>query len=408
MAIETLTPKRVAAVQPDARRMELGDTVIPGLWLRVAPTGVKTWAVRYRHRGRTCRFTLGSTKVLSLAEARERARTILRSATDDRDPAREKQQARRAQTVDDLAALYIEKWAKARKKSWKADDNLLRRKILPSWRHRSIAEITRHDVIVLVESIAAQGAPVVANRVTALVSKMFAFALDRGLISVSPAVRIPRPCVERARDRVLSDDELRRLWAACETLPGPMAAFYRLRLLTAQRGGELAALRWQDVDLVNRWLTIPGPVAKNGLAHRVPVNDTAHAILTGLRADADRILAARHARGDSRPKPIAFVLDGALGKRQQAEATASFGIEDFRGHDLRRTAASRMTSGGIPRLVVGKILNHREGGVTAVYDRHSYDAEKVAALTWWDHKLQAILTDEAARVLPFARIGLSA
>jgi len=95
---------------------------------------------------------------------------------------------------------------------------------------------------------------------------------------------------------------------------------------------------------------------------------------------------------------------GARGKRQQSEAAATFTVPDFRGHDLRRTAASMMASGGIPRLTISKILNHVERSITAVYDRHSYDAEKRAALDWWDAKLRAILnSQDIANVLPFAR-----
>jgi integrase len=99
-----------------------------------------------------------------------------------------------------------------------------------------------------------------------------------------------------------------------------------------------------------------------------------------------------------------YVLNGARDKRQQAEAAATFTVQDFRGHDLRRTAASIMASGGISRLTISKILNHVERSITAVYDRHSYDAEKRAALDWWDIKLGAILGGAgAARVLPFGR-----
>ena len=97
------------------------------------------------------------------------------------------------------------------------------------------------------------------------------------------------------------------------------------------------------------------------------------------------------------------MLEGARGKRQQAEAAATFTVGDFRGHDLRRTAASYMASGGIPRLTISKILNHVERSVTAVYDRHSYDAEKLAALQWWDARLNAIIANtDAGKVLPFA------
>jgi integrase len=313
------------------------------------------------------------------------------------DPAAEKQDGRKAQTIGDLAELYITKWAKPKKRSWKMDDNLLRHKVLPRWQHRAIADITRQDVRMLVEDIAEGGAPIVANRVVALLSKMFAFALDRDLVTVSPAVRIARPGHERQRDRVVSEDELRTLWQEFDALDKPMAAFYKLRLLTAQRGGEVTSMRWQDLDLPNAWWTIPAGVSKNRLAHRVPLSRTAVTLIEALRTAAmDTVFVLGAA---SRTKGA-----GARGKRQQSEAAATFTVPDFRGHDLRRTAASMMASGGIPRLTISKILNHVERSVTAVYDRHSYDAEKRAALDWWDAKLRAILnSQDSATVLPFAR-----
>ena len=228
-----------------------------------------------------------------------------------------------------------------------------------------------------------------ANRTTALLSKLFKFALDDELIEASPAVRISRPGAEQKRDRVLSDDELRTLWVVWDGLSSEMAAHFKLRLITAQPGGEVAAMRWKDVDLKAGWWTVPAGVAKNKLAHRVPLSASALTILKALRATA--------------AKDAVYVLAGARGKRQQSEAAATFGVPDFRGHDLRRTAASLMAGGGISRLVIGKILNHVEKDITAVYDRHGDDAEKQAALTWWDTKLAAILANKTATVLPFQR-----
>lgn len=393
-----LTARTVDSIKPTAgKQVDYFDAKVTGLALRVTQTGAKSWTVLYRHRGRLRRLTLGSAAVLTLADARERARDLLRDASKGTDPAAAKQAGRAAQTIDDLAELYIAKWAKPRKRSWKADDNLLRRRVLPKWRHRAIADITRADVRQLVEGVAEAGAPIVANRVAALLSKLFAFALDRDLVPVSPAVRIPRPGQETQRDRVLTEDELGALWQSFEALDPMMGAFYKLRLLTAQRGGEVASMRWPDVDLEAGWWTIPASGSKNKLAHRVPINATAGTILATLLAtadeDADFVLgAAQRSKGA-----------GARGKRQQSEAARTFTVENFRGHDLRRTAASTMASGGIPRLTISKILNHVERSVTAVYDRHTYDAEKRAALDWWDVKLQALLANQYSNVLPFSR-----
>lgn len=393
-----LTERTVKSLKPvRGKRLEVFDAVVSGLALRVTEGGAKSWTVLYRHRGRLRRMTLGSLDVISLSKARERARDLLHDASKGADPATDKQAGRKAETIVDLADLYIEKWAKPRKRSWKADRNLLDHKVLPKWRHRAIVDITRQDVRRLVEDIAEAGAPIVANRAAALLSKMFAFALDRDLVTVSPAVRIPRPGREQARDRVLSEDELRALWRAFDELDGPMGAFYKLRLLTAQRGGEVASMRWPDVDIEHGWWTIPATSSKNKLAHRVPLNASAVALLASLLASADEdavyVLGATHrAKGN-----------GARGKRQQAEAAATFPVDNFRGHDLRRTAASIMASSGISRLTISKILNHVERSVTAVYDRHSYDPEKAAALNWWDVKLRTILANTVGTVVPFAK-----
>ena len=233
-----LTDRFIRSIRPAVKRVEYVDSKVTGLALRVTPNGAKTWAVRYRHRGRLRRLTLGSLNIVGLSKARERARDLLHDASKGGDPATDKQLGRKAETIEDLANLYMEKWARPRKRSWKADRNLLDRKVLPKWRNRAIVDIRRSDVRQLVEAVAEAGAPIVANRVAALLSKMFSFALDRDLVEVSPATRIPRPGREQARARVLSDAEIRILWTALDALPEPMAALYRLRLLTAQRGGK--------------------------------------------------------------------------------------------------------------------------------------------------------------------------
>jgi integrase len=318
------------------------------------------------------------------------------------DVATAKQASRTAETVDGLAQLYLDKWAQPRKRSWKDDHGRLNRHVLPKWKHRAVADITRADVRELVEYVADASGPIEANRLASLLSKMFAFAFDRELVTANPAARLPKPGEEHARDRVFSDDEIRSLWKAWNALPVPMAAFFKLRMATAQRGGELTNMRWADVDLKAAWWTVPSMSTKNKLAHRVPLSASALAILKALRAEVDRDLRQRRAAGKKANEPV-YVLDDARGKRQQAEAAAAFPVQDFRGHDLRRTAASSMAAGGIPRLTISKILNHVERGVTSVYDRHSYDAEKQAALRWWDQKLKSIVENKPRAVLPFAK-----
>jgi integrase len=178
----------------------------------------------------------------------------------------------------------------------------------------------------------------------------------------------------------LSEDDLRKFWDALSVERPVVAAALKLRLVTAQRGGEVLAMRWRDVELASGWWTIPAERSKNALPHRVPLADAAVDILRTLKA-SDSVWVF--------PSPT---RDGPLRSTQKAieRIRRRAGIE-LRGHDLRRTAASCMTSMGVPRLVVGKILNHVETGVTAVYDRHSYDREKRDALDAWSKRLQVIL-----------------
>jgi integrase len=265
-----------------------------------------------------------------------------------------------------------------------------------------MTDITKKDVRTLIENIAERGAPIAANRVRSLIHTFFNVAIEQDVVELNPATATKKPGIEHQRDRVLTDDEIRAFWAATEKLPLPMKSFFQLRLITAQRGGEVCDMRWSEVDLTSGWWTIPATGSKNKLTHRVPLSKTAVDLLTTLRdlATADYV---RRLAKDPTAKPAVFVLEEARGKRQHREAAATFGITDFHGHDLRRSAASLMTGSGTSRLVVSKILNHAESGVTAVYDRHSYDGEKRIALDNWARVLTGIIEKCLADVLAFTK-----
>jgi integrase len=148
-------------------------------------------------------------------------------------------------------------------------------------------------------------------------------------------------------------------------------------------------MRWHDIE--SDWWTIPGTVTKNKLPHRVPMTKTALNMLKALKADGEK---------------ADYVFVGIRGTRQRRGALENLKIDDVRPHDFRRTAASMMTSAGIPRLTVAKVLNHvsADAGVTAIYDRHSYDAEKRVALETWERTLLGIVKQKSVRkVKAFAK-----
>lgn len=399
-------------IPPHPTKVDYWKKGVTRFGLRVSWSSHKSWVYQYRFRLRTRRITFGSYPEMKLAEANARAEQARRAIADGRDPAGEKFDNDHAKTFADLSKEYIERHAVPKKKTWKEDQRIIDRDLLPGWKHLKPSEITRSHVRAVVEAVYDRGAHVHANRVLALIRKIFNFSIEREWLEHNPAHQVKPPGgKERPRDRVLNDDEIRDVWVAIEAEEPSIRAVFKLRFLTAQRGGEVLSMRWEDVDLDAGWWTIPADRAKNGLSHRVPLSPQALAILKDLREwQAKRLpeINEGRAKKHQEPKdasewlfpsprneaPVAWVQKATKRIRDASHV-------EFRPHDLRRTAASRMTSTGTPRLVVSKILNHVEQGVTAVYDRHSYDAEKRKALNAWGRQLQGILAPKPNKAVLF-------
>jgi integrase len=424
-----LTDQRVRNVRPKATPLDLRDGLSRGLVLQVLCSGRKLWTVRYRYRGKQRRLQLGEYPSLTLAKAREAAEDARTAIRNGQDPAGQLRlaKARPSDTIGALVGDYVAKHVRVKQRARVEEERILNVEILPRWKDRSVRELTRRDVRALVEPIADRGAPVMANRVLAVVRRMLNFGVQRDWIEANPASLITKPGRENSRDRVLSDDELRALWRLLERFPAThekqapgrkaakhdehgnpfcpispaLAAVQKVRLLTAQRGGEVVAMRWQDLDLrTPTWWTIRGELTKNGRPHRVP-----------LTPDVVKIIKAQCPDGEPKPDGHVFAHFGESvkdrAKKAGAELSRVLGFE-FRGHDLRRTAATRMAEAGVARQHISAVLNHVEGGPTAtrVYDRYSYDIEKRAALETWAKDLSRILAAKpkaGAVLVPMAK-----
>jgi len=410
MPRETFTARWVQALKPTGERVEYFDEVLTGLVLRIEPSGRKSWRVAFRANNRWRRMNIGAVSLMDLATARNRAREILGDVAGGLDPADDRRADRQAGTFGELATEYIEKHAKQQKRSWGEDHRILygseqkkrtgKRPHVPlvkRWGHLTVRDMTRREIRLVLDEIA-ERAPIMANRTLALVRKMFNFAIEHDWVESNPCHMIKRLAPEKQRERVLSEDEIRAVWSAIEKEDAVIAALFRLRLLTAQRGGELHGATWDEMDLRTGWWTIPAERAKNGLAHRVPLSPAAVRILKTLKSEGEDSAWVFPSRRKACPH---------INHAQKAiERIADRSGVQFRGHDLRRTAASLMVGAGVPRLVVSKILNHVETGVTAVYDRHSYDLEKRAALDFWGKRLEAIVANkEGTNVLRFEARG---
>jgi integrase len=373
---------------PTIGQIDVWDNRTPAFGVRLSKGGSKTWIAMYRKDGRKRRLALGRFPQMGVADARKAAKRCFGEIVRGGDPAADRAAAKAEPTFGKLAELYLERHAKVHKRPRSAHEDvlMLNAELLPVWRDRKLSAIHKKDVIALLDSIAAR-APIKANRVRALASTMFNFAIGRDLLEHSPVYKVPRPAPERSRDRRLSDGEVCRLWAALEVEPAKVQAVYRLALLTAARRGELLGMAWSELDLDAGWWVLPGSRTKNGIEHRIPLSPTAIGLLRALEALGSGASPFVFPGGRT-GRPVANPQEWILRIRARA------GLENFRFHDLRRTVASGMTAIGVQRLTVSKLLNHTEGGITAVYDRTSYDPEKRAAVVRWDRHLERLLTPD--------------
>ena len=390
----SMTDQWLQKLKSQEKQVDYFDMMLPGLGLRVGKTGKKTWVVMYRVKSHKKKHRLTLKKKypqLSLKDARIKAKAILVEADKGNDPAGEKQKLKKAPTLADLANEYLEKYA-IHKKSRYEDQRIIAKDFIPAWGNWKAKDVKRRDVLRLLDGVMDRGAPIQANRTLALIRKIYNWGISRDLVKNNPCLQVKMPAKENQRDRVFSENEIKALWRAFEQVGPIMEPFFKLRLVTAQRGGEVMSMQRRDIDIDSSWWTIPAEYSKNGLAHRVPLSKLALDILKQMEAIS----------GNDRwifPSPvkkcghIRNVQKTALRIREYS------GVADFKPHDLRRTGASLMTGMGISRLIVSKILNHVEQGVTRVYDRYSYDKEKRIALDKWARRLEQILTGKKGKVI---------
>jgi len=386
---------------PEARR-EVPDGLLRGLYLVLQPSGARSWAVRYRNTAGTPRkHTLGTYPAIDLRSARELAQQALIEVAKGSDPSADRKAARTGakvlsdrDLVEKVAEQFIERYAKANTKSWPEAKRILDREVVAHWRGRHLAAIGRADIHELLDGVVDRGSPVMANRVLAALRKLCSWAVDRGIITSSPCTGIKAPTAERSRDRVLSDDELRGVWTACDAIGWPFGALVKILLLSGARRDEVGRMRWSELDLDGKTWTLPRERAKNGVAHVVPLSDPVLTILRGL----PRIGAS----------DFVFTVTGKTAvsgfsnakERIDALLAASHGepVPAWVFHDLRRTCATGLARLGTALPVVEKVLNHTSGsfgGIVGVYQKHGFADEKRHALTAWAAFVERLVSTEA-------------
>jgi integrase len=375
-------PKRdgTAARAPNKRKLSAGfmkkpkagnywDTQCRGLCLRVLPSGKKSFAYVYGFRGRSRWYTLKD--VTHLKAARDMVDGDLRpKVSQGKDPAAEKKADRNAGSFGDLAQRYFEDYAKRETKTWQTARRIVDNH-LASWGKLDAKTITRSDVKALKAKF--RETPVMANRVIAVASAIFQWAIKEDIHAGDNPCRGVDLFEEKARERVLSDSELPQFWKGFDSAGLIRGSALKIILLTGQRPGEVAHMRREH--LRDGWWEMPGdPVPalgwgglKNGQSHRVWLSEPVRAIIEEVSGGSN--------------EPVGFVFAAARGgpvadlPNAMKAIVKRLGAERATPHDLRRTFSTTVTRLGFGRDAMNRVTNHREGGIADVYDRHRYEAE---------------------------------
>jgi integrase len=403
-----LTQSMAERLRPTAKPVTYFDLNLPGFGVRVSPKGRKTWIAMYTVNGKLVMETIGTMQVIpKVADARERARKSILQARDGIHPKlariewREQLYAKKAWvaasafTFANLTARYLDEYAyRNTRASTAAETERLLNRASRHFAERAVRDITKADVSGLLAALSgaakANGATaglIEANHLLSVVRRCLRWAVTQDIITADPSAGVPMPLARvKARERVLTDDEMVRLWHGCDQLDPHFAAIFRLLLLTAQRKSEVSGMRRGELDLAGRVWHLPGSRTKNGRAHDVHLCDMALAIINSANQrpgiSGDRL----------------FPNGGIDYQKRKLVAIAD--VSDVRIHDLRRSATTGMARLGVAPHVTDRILNHKSGaisGTAAIYNRFLYTEQRRSALDLWGGFVRELLADPPAR-----------
>ena len=355
-----LTDRFCAGAKPRDGELQTDyfDTQVSGLALRVTQNGHRSWTLHYTIGGKRKRLTFGTYPAISLSGARTRADEAKATIVEGRDPS-----LAATETLRDICELYLARdGAKLRTAKWRK--GVLDHHVYPTLGSRPIAEIRRSEIVRLLDRIEeGSGAPM-ATLTLAIIRRVMNWHATRSDDFLSPIVRgmARTDPSEQAGDRILSDEELCKVWKAEAGLSGDYARFL---LLTAARRTEAAQMTWAEVA-GSDW-TLPAQRNKTGVDLVRPLSRAAQAILFALPKVGEFVWSVKGTTPIGGFTELKHRLDKASG------------VRDYTLHDLRRTARSLMSRAGVPTDHAERCLGHVIGGVRGVYDRHEYHAEKQQA-----------------------------
>ena len=409
-----LTDAFLRKIPAQLKLTEYWDARVAGLCLRQSPRNHLTWCFRYRPKGESAfkRLALGSYPEVSLALARTRAQTTRVEVSSGQDPAKDlsEEKARNklfGLTFEALAEDYLERYAKVHKTSWRQDELLLKVHVYPIWGTRPAHSLTRKDAAELLDAIAA-AAPASANRTQSILSKLFNWSVDSGLLTSNPIAFMKKRAAERPRERVLSNEEIQILWHEFTNrrLSGSISCALKLLLLTGQRPAEIAGIRVEEIkdleDPASARIEIPSIRMKSKRAHIVPLTSFAREIVVAqkknIKEEEEFILPsenndegpiARH----SLSQALKRLINSLNEEHYAARAVRSLRADPPTPHDFRRTVATKMSSLGINRENRLAVLGHASTDTHGKhYDKYDRLKEKQLALEEWGLHLKYIVS----------------
>ena len=393
MATQKLTKTAIEGFSHAETDYLVWDAELPGFGVRVKPSGIKSYVIQYRNRatGASRRKTIGQHgPLLTFHKAREQARIILADALRGNNPVADDRAIRAAATMKELAAEYLDQHAlpKKRARSVENDRSMLDRIILPRLGGKKVGDVQSRDIHAL--HVAMKETPYQANRVLALMSKMFSLAVNWGWRTDNPVKGIERFHEER-RERWLSDGELRRILSVLAAHANERAAnAVRFQLLTGARIGEVLSSRWSDIDLTRGVWTKPSHHTKQNRTEHLPLSAPALALLVEMRERGGGT--QQHLfPGNSPGKPLRGI------KKFWRNITERAGLGDYRLHDNRHTHASHLVSSGLSLEIVGRLLGHTNPLTTKRY-AHLSDHPLRAAAERFGSKMDALREPREAEV----------
>lgn len=401
MTAITLTDAKLAALKPPAAgQIQISDSVVPGLRVRLGVSGGRTFIVRKRIGGQVRTITLGRySPRFGLADARKKARTLLSDIEAGGDPSTRPTARKREALGKTVRTMWPDyRAAKADRRSIKEIERIFNCHILPHFGDRIAETITRAEITRFIDEIA-RTSPVMARNVLAHLSSFYGWALPRlDSLPANPCRDAGRPPVPKSRDRVLNDAELGILWNVLNGEAAPFGPAIRLLILTGQRRSEVFDADRSEFDLKAGLWTIPRQRAKNGVAHLVPLSKEALAIIREVPAqdDSDKLFPAR-GNGENGPSGFSKTMTRI---RAAMDEQAGQPVAHWTLHDLRRTLATGLQRLGIRLEVTEAVLNHvsgSRGGIVGVYQRHNYFAEKREALDAWAKEVMRLARAQRKR-----------